>query len=123
MHVLSSSNHGLAGLSEDMRSNFNLMKDMGSHTRVDPEGRKKSLMGLMAKITSTPEANSELTDFGLQFEESMVTFRGRALPPEKIMTRSGTSVYRVGEPDWTRDVRSAKLVSTQDIDVKLLLFE
>lgn len=106
------------GLSVEMRENFNLMKDMGQHTRVAPQDRCKHLQELMNKIKHNDEVKQELDGFGLDFEGSLMTFKGRALPPEKILTFDRSSTYRMGEPDWTRSLRDAKLLSSPAIDVR-----
>ena len=104
-----------------MRENFGLMKDMGQHTRVDPEARAASLLSLMDKIRKNPDAMKDLEGSGLEFEDNLLRLTGRNLMPETILTYSGKNSYPVGEPDWTKHVRSAKLVSTQNMDVSAFL--
>ena len=39
-----------AGLTDEMRSDFSLMKDLAVHTRVDPKTRNDSLLTFMGDI-------------------------------------------------------------------------
>jgi hypothetical protein len=107
----------IPGLSDEMRENFSLMKDMGQHTRVDPESRARNLSTLMEKIRKNKDAMKALEQSGLEFEDNLLMLRGRQLNSETILTYTGKFSYQLGEPDWTRHVRSARLVSTQDMEV------
>ena len=40
----------VSGLTDDMRNDFSLMKDLAVHTRVDPKSRNKSLLSFMDDI-------------------------------------------------------------------------
>lgn len=38
------------GLSDEARADFGVMKDVGAHTRVPPEGRNRTLQGFINQI-------------------------------------------------------------------------
>ncbi|XP_015776705.1 PREDICTED: piwi-like protein 1 [Acropora digitifera] len=82
----------LTGLTDDMRNDFSLMKDLAVHTRVDPKSRNKSLLSFMDDICKNPESSKELGGWNLGFEPETLTLPGRVLPPEKIYQSGGRSV-------------------------------
>nr|AZG02837.1 RNA-binding protein PiwiB [Platynereis dumerilii] len=75
----------LTGLSDDMKSNFSVMKDVGSHTRLTPPQRRISLHKFISDILNSQEARKELEVWGLQMENDLLQMRGRVFPPEKII--------------------------------------
>jgi len=40
----------VVGLSEEVRSDFHVMKDLATHTRIAPEGRYQTLSNFIEKI-------------------------------------------------------------------------
>lgn len=40
----------VVGLTDEARADFNVMKDVGAHTRVPPEGRNRTLQGFIDQI-------------------------------------------------------------------------
>lgn len=40
----------LTGLSDDVRADFSVMRDVAVHTRIPPEGRQKTLQGFINTI-------------------------------------------------------------------------
>ena len=40
----------LIGLSEETRSNYHVMKDLGQHTRMDPDARTNTIMKFMKNL-------------------------------------------------------------------------
>ena len=71
----------MTGLSEDQRSNFQLMKALGAYTRQEPKKRTETLMKFSQRIQSQPEIRTDLAAWGLQFSSELESFKGRVLPP------------------------------------------
>ena len=42
--------NSFSGLSDEMRADFHLMKDLGTHTRVGPQERNDSLVKFMSDM-------------------------------------------------------------------------
>uniref|UniRef100_A0A8C1DAA4 Piwi-like RNA-mediated gene silencing 1 n=1 Tax=Cyprinus carpio carpio TaxID=630221 RepID=A0A8C1DAA4_CYPCA len=59
----------LTGLTDKMRADFNIMKDLASHTRLSPEQRE----------TRINHVQNELTTWGLSFENRLLSMNGRVL--------------------------------------------
>merc|ERR1719192_275314 len=96
----------MTGLSDDQRANFKLMKDLGSYTRQDPKKRMETLMKFSQRIHSQPEIKKDLEAWGLKFSTELESFKGRVLPPEKILgAKSSTATYQLDNADWSKCFR------------------
>lgn len=71
-------------LADDMRSNFQLMRAMSEHTRVNPEMRIRKLMDFNLRLRTTPETQKELSGWQMDLDNKLLEFTGRVLPREKI---------------------------------------
>jgi len=96
----------MTGLSEEQRSNFQLMKALGTYTRQDPKKRMETLTKFSRRITSQPEIKKELESWGLAFSTEMETFKARVLPPEKILGgKTSSASYTLDNADWSKCFR------------------
>jgi aubergine-like protein len=111
----------LTGLSDDVRADFNVMKDLAVHTRVAPDQRCNTLNKLINTISSNPEVTQELAGWGLKFESTLINLTGRILPPEKILQRDSGYTYKPAEADWSREMRGQKLISCVNLTSWILL--
>ena len=96
----------MTGLSEDQRSNFQLMKALGAYTRQEPKKRVETLMKFSQRIHSQPEIKTDLAAWGLKFSDELESFKGRVLQPEKILGGKNTSAtYQLDNADWSKCFR------------------
>lgn len=112
----------LTGLTDEMRNDFSMMKDLAVHTRVDPMARNKSLMSFIDTISSNPDASAELSGWNLEFEKRTLQMSGRVLPPEKIFQKSKSFSYDAKTAEWSREMRGNPLQSTVNLDSWLLIY-
>ncbi|TRY63151.1 hypothetical protein TCAL_10352 [Tigriopus californicus] len=111
----------LTGLTEGMRSNFNLMREMATHTRVDPSVRQKTLSDFVQKIRTTPEAQAILDNWGLEISPHTTKVEGRLLDPERL--HFGRTKEMVGPTaDWTRSATSTPVLTAVNVDQWDLVF-
>uniref|UniRef100_A0A8C2ISM9 Piwi-like RNA-mediated gene silencing 1 n=1 Tax=Cyprinus carpio TaxID=7962 RepID=A0A8C2ISM9_CYPCA len=69
----------LTGLTDKMRADFNIMKDLASHTRLSPEQRETRINRLISNINRNADVQNELTTWGLSFENRLLSMNGRVL--------------------------------------------
>ncbi|KAI4568727.1 hypothetical protein MJG53_014345 [Ovis ammon polii x Ovis aries] len=74
----------LTGLTDKMRNDFNVMKDLAVHTRLTPEQRQREVGRLIDYIHKDDNVQRELRDWGLSFDSNLLSFSGRILQAEKI---------------------------------------
>ncbi|XP_063698509.1 protein aubergine-like [Culicoides brevitarsis] len=96
------------GLTEDMRSNFRLMKAVAEHTRIGPAQRIRRLLDFNQRLKRTPEAMDVLKEWNMTLAQDLIEFTGRELPPEKIVCND-REIPGNAEADWTRDFRNCLL--------------
>ncbi|XP_063807045.1 piwi-like protein 1 isoform X2 [Pseudophryne corroboree] len=112
----------LTGLTDRMRSDFNVMKSLAVHTRLPPDQREQQLGRFLKYIHKDDSVQKELCDWGLNFDTKLLQFTGRVAPPEKILLSGRTAEYNPQFADWSRDVRGQTLISTRDLNNWLLVY-
>lgn len=96
----------LTGLTDDMRSNFQLMRALAEHTRVIPQARIEKLNKFSQRLRSSPSVKDDLTMWNMELSTNLVEFTGRILPQEKISYGNGKFVEAGPEADWTKSLRN-----------------
>ncbi|XP_067557331.1 piwi-like protein 1 isoform X2 [Pseudorca crassidens] len=112
----------LTGLTDKMRNDFNVMKDLAVHTRLTPEQRQREVGRLIDYIHKDDNVQRELRDWGLSFDSSLLTFSGRILQAEKIHQGGRTFDYSPQFADWSKETRGAPLISVKPLDNWLLIY-
>ncbi|XP_030883830.1 piwi-like protein 1 [Leptonychotes weddellii] len=69
----------LTGLTDDLRKNYRVMRDLALHMRLDPEKRQHELQKFMNAIQTNKEVQQELQLWDLKFDASFLSFSGRIL--------------------------------------------
>lgn len=103
------------GFTDEMRTNFRLMKAVAEHTRVGPAQRVRRLLAFNERIRQTPECVQALLDWKMRLSPELQKVTGRELPPEKIVfaNRDANGTF---EADWTREFRNSRLFTTIPLD-------
>ncbi|KAJ8285840.1 hypothetical protein GJAV_G00031540 [Gymnothorax javanicus] len=112
----------LTGLTDKMRSDFNIMKDLSSHTRLTPEQRENQLNRFINNIHKNTEAQTELNTWGLNFDNKLVNIQARVLPAERIVQGSKTYEYNPWVADWSKEMRGLPLIRCRPLDSWLLFY-
>lgn len=91
----------LTGLTDEMRADMAVKKELSGHTRLTPSQRHEQLRKLVNEIRSTPAAYEWITNWNLELDADLTTLEGRALPMEKLIfaKREVETDFRC---DWTR---------------------
>ncbi|XP_070759890.1 piwi-like protein 1 isoform X2 [Enoplosus armatus] len=112
----------LTGLTDKMRSDLNIMKDLNSHTRLSPEQREARLNRFVAKIQENADAQAELDMWGLNFDKKLLNLTGRVLPRERILQGSRSYEYSPSAADWSREMRGLPLISAPLLNNWLMFY-
>ncbi|XP_006768862.1 PREDICTED: piwi-like protein 1 [Myotis davidii] len=110
------------GLTDKMRNDFNVMKDLAVHTRLTPEQRQREVGRLIDYIHKDDNVQRELRDWGLSFDSNLLSFSGRVLQAEKIHQGGKTFEYNPQFADWSKETRGAPLISVKPLDNWLLIY-
>uniref|UniRef100_A0AAR2IN77 Piwi-like protein 1 n=1 Tax=Pygocentrus nattereri TaxID=42514 RepID=A0AAR2IN77_PYGNA len=107
----------LTGLTDKMRNDFNIMKDLAAHTRLTPEQRESRLNRFITNISKNAEAQNELSTWGLSFENKLLSLTGRVLPAERIIQG-----YNPWTADWSKEMRGLPLISSMPLESWLMFY-
>ena len=84
----------LTGLTDKMRNDFNVMKDVGSFTRLLPAQRQESLQKFLTNVNNSPEAKEVLKAWGLELESATADVPARVMNPETLYFGRGERVIK-----------------------------
>ncbi|XP_045478662.1 piwi-like protein Ago3 [Harmonia axyridis] len=105
----------LTGLTDKMRADFRVMKDVAAYTRVTPAQRVNCLRTYIQNVSKSAEAQQILGDWGLKLEESTIQMEGRLLGNETILFGDNKEFRCGNNADWTRALSDHK--TTLPIDL------
>nr|AJW77406.1 piwi-like protein 2 [Alitta virens] len=111
----------LTGLSDDMRSNFSVMKDVGSHTRLTPTQRNASLTKFINDILNSVEAHKELESWGLEIDSNLLRVQGRQLQPETVIWGGGSKQSAGEKANFSGQIGREQLIAPCDLREWLLI--
>ncbi|XP_048257294.1 piwi-like protein 1 [Haliotis rufescens] len=101
----------LTGLSEEVRADFNVMKDVATHTCIGPEGRSKQLTAFINQLNAEPKIAEDMRGWKLRFQPQLLPIQARVVPQEKIRQGRDAEVhYKQEDADWSRDMRGKHLL-------------
>uniref|UniRef100_A0AAR2IH10 Piwi-like protein 1 n=1 Tax=Pygocentrus nattereri TaxID=42514 RepID=A0AAR2IH10_PYGNA len=113
----------LTGLTDKMRNDFNIMKDLAAHTRLTPEQRESRLNRFITNISKNAEAQNELSTWGLSFENKLLSLTGRVLPAERIIQGARmVKRYNPWTADWSKEMRGLPLISSMPLESWLMFY-
>ncbi|KAJ9584895.1 hypothetical protein L9F63_020750, partial [Diploptera punctata] len=113
----------MTGLSDKMRSNFELMRKLADSTRFNPSQRMERLQSFNRKLHTNVQIIEELNSWQMCLNESLVSIPSRILPREKIIlgTRDGGFDNFKCDPgiksDWTSELKSKPMLSSPHINI------
>ncbi|KAM7416297.1 hypothetical protein PAMA_018390 [Pampus argenteus] len=112
----------LTGLTDKMRADFNIMKDLITHTRLTPEQREDRLNRFVTNIQKNTDAQAELDKWGLNFDKQLLNLTGRVLPGERIFQGPRSYEYNPWAADWSKEMRGIPLISSPPLNNWLLFY-
>lgn len=93
------------GITDEMRTNFQLMRDMSNSTRLSPLQRVQRLMAFNKRLHQSPESALVFTENRMQLDRQLVQFEGRKFDQEII--QFGRRSEPAGDKaDWTRGLQN-----------------
>ncbi|KAG7332045.1 hypothetical protein KOW79_003879 [Hemibagrus wyckioides] len=112
----------LTGLTDKMRSDFNIMKDLSAHTRLTPEQRENRLSRFINNMSKNANAQASLSTWGLSFENKLLNLTGRVLPAERILQGARAYEYNPWAADWSKEMRGLPLISSMPLENWLMFY-
>ncbi|XP_043284504.1 piwi-like protein Siwi [Venturia canescens] len=100
------------GLTDAMREDRTMMRELATYTRLDPRGRINRLMSFNKRLHDEPQVVTEFRNWNLQLDNKLVTLPARILPTEEITFGQGRSTTAGDKADWTFSLRSNPMLET-----------
>lgn len=92
----------ITGLSDSIRSNYKMMRDLDTITKVAPSRRREDIKLFLEEIKENAIAQEMLSGWGLRLSNDIIQFSGRCLGPEKIFFGANrTYMSQEKSTDWT----------------------
>jgi len=112
----------MTGLTDSMKADFRVMKDVAMYTRVTPNQRQLSLKKFIQNVNSSEEASAHLKGWGLKLSPTPIKLEGRVLEAETLHLGKGFK-FRVGaKADWGKESTSHNCLTCVDITNWLVVF-
>lgn len=97
----------MTGLSEEMRSDYNVMRDIAEHTRISPGKRAEGIAKFVRSLAEDPTIQKELGGWQPTMPASGLTeLTAKQLPPESIMFANKEIQPRDG--DWSFAIKNSQ---------------
>ncbi|KAK9522353.1 hypothetical protein VZT92_018825 [Zoarces viviparus] len=112
----------LTGLTDKMRADYTIMKDLSTHTKLEPDVREGRLNRFVSNIQKNTDAQAELDKWGLSFDKQLLNLTGRVLPAERIFQGPKSYDYNPNSADWSKEMRGLPLISAPPLDNWLMLY-
>ncbi|XP_073532235.1 piwi-like protein 1 [Phyllobates terribilis] len=112
----------LTGLTDRMRADYSVMKELANHTRLVPEQREKQVGTFLDHIHRDDNVQKELRDWGLNFDSKLLSFTGRVVPPERILLSNKIVNVDAQFADWSKELKGPTLIHAKPLDNWLLIY-
>lgn len=103
----------MTGLTESLKSDMNLKKEMTQKTQVDPKERISSLYKFLREMRGNERVREEMERWEMGIEETLVRVAGRRLVCEKIYMKddpdSGGSPFNQQSGDFSKEIRGKEM--------------
>jgi len=105
----------MTGLTDQMRSDFRVMKDVAQFTRVTPMQRLEALKKFVKNVNDSAEASALLLNWGLELAPESVQLSGRHLTAEKLLLGKNMTVNVNAKADWGKESTSNQMLVAVDL--------
>ncbi|CAG2106969.1 unnamed protein product, partial [Medioppia subpectinata] len=100
----------MTGLSETLKNDFNIRRQMTQKTQTDPTTRVKNLHQFMGTIAGNESIKQEMAQWGLSFDATPIEFNARRLDCEKILMQGETAqtgaTFIQKSGDFSKEIRN-----------------
>eukprot|EP00088_Acartia_fossae_P024862 TRINITY_DN2571_c0_g1_i14.p1 TRINITY_DN2571_c0_g1~~TRINITY_DN2571_c0_g1_i14.p1 ORF type:complete len:919 (-),score=292.46 TRINITY_DN2571_c0_g1_i14:527-3283(-) len=106
----------MTGMTDEMRSDFRVMKDVANATRITPDKRQQCLRKFLENVRDNKDCQAILSDWGLELDTEPVRLEARTLAPEKLQLGKGKEFQVNQKVDWGRETTSNHCLVPKNIN-------
>ncbi|XP_015176453.1 PREDICTED: piwi-like protein 1 [Polistes dominula] len=93
----------ISGLTDSIRSDYRIMKDLHQITNINPNYRNDIIKKFIQQIKTNDVAREILSPWGLEFDDNLTKFNGRILMPEPIYFGNNKIIQGKPNADWNNE--------------------
>jgi aubergine-like protein len=113
----------MTGLTDQMRTDFRMMRSMSEHTRLNPDRRIERLLKFNERLQTSSESQEVFKNWQTELDRSLVEFQARQLKPEMIYFSPSTDGVNAGDmADWTFAFRNNPMFSSVALNRWFMIF-
>ncbi|OMJ90456.1 hypothetical protein SteCoe_7154 [Stentor coeruleus] len=96
----------MTGLTDEIRSDFNVMKDLAQATKKEPKARLNESAGLIKTLQTFPKTRDEIKDWQLEISSDPISLTARVISAGNIIMGDNAS-FRINEAigSFDRDIQ------------------
>lgn len=106
----------MTGLTDTMRADFKIMKDVAAFTRVTPAQRQVAMASFFKRVSEDANARDILANWGLSIVPEPIRLDGRMLPPVTLNFGGRRSETQGPKGDWNRTATSVPALTPVDLN-------
>lgn len=103
----------MTGLTDSLKADFNLKKEMTQRTQLVPNKRIGELYKFLKNMNSNEKVKEEMASWKLAYDDNLVRFSGRTLPCEKILMQgeadTAGAAFNQKTGDFSKEIRGKKM--------------
>ncbi|CAO1364269.1 unnamed protein product [Diamesa tonsa] len=112
----------LTGLTDQMRKNFTVMKDLAVFTKLSPYQRLGSFKKFIDNINNTPAAKEVLANWGLSLESTPLIMNARLFEEQTINFGKNMKISAGPNADFSRGTTQYEVLEPVDLQSWILLY-
>lgn len=112
----------MTGLTDEMRSDFKVMKDVAQYTRVTPNQRMNALRKYLQNVAKSEQAQQILKDWGLELHSASIDLQARIIDPETITFGDGASFRCNEKAEFSNPLANNKLLGPVDFNDWVIVY-
>jgi aubergine-like protein len=112
----------VTGLTDEMRSQFTIMKDLAVYTKLAPFQRVAAYKQYVDNINKHPEAKQKLTDWGLTLDSDPCQVTARVLNKEVVIFGQNKSFDIAPNADFSRNATSCEVLEPVNLQNWILIY-
>lgn len=105
----------LTGLTDDIRSDHRVMKDLATHTKISPEAKYKRLVDFIQHANSCEASRKILTDWGMEIDARPFETYARKFGYEKLTFGNGVEHSAGDKAEWGMKIKDAVILASKPI--------
>ena len=107
----------MTGLSESLRNDFNLKKQLTQSTQLPPPDRYKQLRAFRQKLQDNANVQSDLSTWNMRYSAELVSLPGRVMDNERLLMSGNmppTGVQLQNPGDFAKEMRAYRMLVARE---------